>query len=274
MDYLKYSGAGNDFLILDNLDDKIVDHPQMTIDLISREQHRFDGVIYVESSDIADFRMNYYNRDGSGNALCGNGLRCTVQFINDNKLSDKNEMTIEAVGKIYSAELKGSNIISIGFPPPNKIKLKFKLKVQFVEWWQLINCSYVDIGSPHAIIFTDDIEKPLIKDINDIPIDDWGRNIRMHKDFLPEGVNAQFVQILSKDNSEIAMRSFERGVEGETLACGTGAISSAIVAYALREIKPPVKVHTKSGNVLTVDFDVIENKIRNLKLTGPAVRLN
>ena len=274
MNYLKYSGAGNDFLILDNLDDKIVDHAQMTIDLISREQHRFDGVIYVESSEIADFRMNYYNRDGSGNALCGNGLRCTVQFINDNKLSDKNDMTVEAVRKIYSAELKGSNIISIGFPPPNKIKLKFKLKVQFVEWWQLINCSYIDIGSPHAIIFTDDIEKPLIRDINDIPIDDWGRNVRMHKDFAPEGVNAQFVQIISKDNSEIAMRSFERGVEGETLACGTGAISSAIVAYALREIKPPVKVHTKSGNVLTVDFKIIENKIRNLTLTGPAVRLN
>lgn len=274
MDYLKYSGAGNDFLILNNLDDNIVDHSQMTIDLISREQHRFDGVIYVEQSDIADFRMNYYNRDGSGNALCGNGLRCTVKFISDNKLSEKNNLAIEAVGKIFSAVLKSNNIITIGFPPPNKIKLKFKLKVQFVEWWQLVNCSYVDIGSSHAVIFIDEIEKPIVKDINDVPVDEWGRNIRMHKDFAPEGVNAQFVQILSKDNSEITMRSFERGVEGETLACGTGAIASAIVSYALREIDPPVKVHTKSGNVLIVDFNVIENKIRNLTLTGPAVRLD
>ena len=128
MEYLKYSGAGNDFLILNNLDDKIVDHSQMTLDLISRERHRFDGVIYVEQSDIADFKMNYYNRDGSGNALCGNGLRCTVQFINDNNISEKSEMTIEAVGKIYSAKLHNNNIVSTGFPPPNKIKLKFKLK--------------------------------------------------------------------------------------------------------------------------------------------------
>jgi diaminopimelate epimerase len=272
LNYTKYSGAGNDFLIINNLDDKIVDRSQMTIDLVSREQHRFDGVIYLEESEIADFKMNYFNRDGSGDALCGNGLRCTAQYINDNKLSGNSEMTIEGVGKIFSAKLIGNNIVSIEFPPPVKIKLKFKLKVQFIEWWQLINCSYVDIGSPHAVIFIDDIEKPNVKDINDIPVDEWGRNVRMHNDFAPEGVNAQFVQILSEENSEIALRSFERGVEGETLACGTGAISSAIVSFALRELKPPVKVHTKSGSVLTVDFKIIETKIRSLTLTGPAVR--
>jgi diaminopimelate epimerase len=274
MDYLKYSGAGNDFLILNNLTDKIVDHSQMTIDLVSRERHRFDGVIYIEQSDIADYKMNYFNRDGSGNALCGNGLRCTAQYIKDTKISENTEMTIEGVGKIFSAKLQGNNIVTIGFPPPNKIKLKFKLKVQFVEWWQLINCSYIDLGSPHAVIFIDDIEKPTVKDINNIPIEEWGRNIRMHNDFAPEGVNAQFVQVLSKENSEIAMRSYERGVEGETLSCGTGAIASAIVSYALREIKPPVNVLTKSGNVLTVDFNVVENKIRNLTLTGPAVKID
>ena len=245
----------------------------MTIDLVSRERNNFDGVIFVEESDIADFKMNYYNRDGSGNALCGNGLRCTVQFIKDNLLSDKKDMSIEAVGKIFSAHIPSENIVTIGFPPPQKIKLKFKLKVQFAEWWQLVNCSYIDIGSPHGIIFIDDIEKPLIKDINDIPMDEWGRNVRMHKDFAPEGVNAQFVQILSVENSEIALRSYERGVEGETLACGTGAISSAIVAHAIKDIKPPIKVHTRSKNILTVNFNVVENHIRNLNLTGPAERM-
>ena len=273
MEYQKYSGAGNDFLILNNLKDSIVDYSQMTIDLVSRERNNFDGVIFVEESDIADFKMNYYNRDGSGNALCGNGLRCTVQFIKDNLLSDKKDMSIEAVGKIFSAHIPSENIVTIGFPPPQKIKLKFKLKVQFAEWWQLVNCSYIDIGSPHGIIFIDDIEKPLIKDINDIPMDEWGRNVRMHKDFAPEGVNAQFVQILSVENSEIALRSYERGVEGETLACGTGAISSAIVAHAIKDIKPPIKVHTRSKNILTVNFNVVENHIRNLNLTGPAERM-
>jgi len=274
MDYKKYSGAGNDFLIINNLNDNIVDHSQMTLDIISREEHRFDGVIYLEQSDIADYKMNYYNRDGSGNALCGNGLRCTARFISDRKISYKKNMTIEAVGKIFSALLPDDKIVTIGFPPPSKIKLKFKLKVHFVEWWQLINCSYVDVGSPHAIIFTDDIEKPRVKNINDIPVEEWGKNVRMHGDFAPEGVNAQFVEILSEENSEIAMRSFERGVEGETLACGTGAISSAIVSYALRGLNPPVKVYTKSGNILIVDFNVVENKIRNLTLTGPAISLD
>ncbi len=273
MEYQKYSGAGNDFLIINNLNDTIKNHSQITIDLCSKETHKFDGVIFIETSNYADFRMNYYNRDGTGNALCGNGLRCTVQYIFDNKLSDKKVLLIEAVSRIFKSEIIENNLISVEFPPPKEIKLGFKLRVQFHEWWQMINASFVDIGSPHGIIFIDDIERPKIKSLKEIDIENWGRNIRMHKDFMPEGVNAQFVQILSKDKSEIAIRSFERGVEGETLACGTGALSSAIVSYFLRELSPPIKVLTVSNNILTVNFTIENLQIRKLTLTGPANRI-
>ncbi len=273
MDYQKYSGAGNDFLIINNLNNRIKNHSELTVELCSKETHKFDGVIFLENSDFADFKMNYYNRDGTGNALCGNGLRCTVQYISDNKLSDKKELLIEAVSKIFKSEIIGNNLISVEFPPPVTIKTNFKLRVQFQQWWQIINASFVDIGSPHGIIFIDDIEKPKVENINDVDIDNWGRNIRMHQEFMPEGVNAQFVQVLSIEKSEIAIRSFERGVEGETLACGTGAISSAIISYYLRNLQPPIKVLTLSKNILTVNFTEQNSQIKKLTLTGPATRI-
>ncbi|MCX7833018.1 MAG: diaminopimelate epimerase [Ignavibacteria bacterium] len=273
MEYQKYSGAGNDFIIINNLEDNIKNHSELTVELCSKEKHRFDGVIFLEHSNFADFKMNYFNRDGTGNALCGNGLRCTVQYIADNNLTNKKILLIEAVSKIFKAEIIDNNLIAVQFPPPKQIKLNFKLRVQFKEWWQMINASYVDVGSPHGIVFIDDIEKPIVKNISEVDIENWGRNIRMHQEFMPEGVNAQFVQILSKEKNEIALRSFERGVEAETLACGTGALSSAIVCYLTRGLFPPIKIHTASQNILTVNFEVVNSNIKNLTLTGPAIRI-
>jgi len=273
-DYKKYSGAGNNFLMVNNIENRLKDPGSVTVELIEKEKgENFDGVIFLENSDIADFKMNYYNKDGTGDALCGNGLRCTVKYILDNNFSDRKELTIEAVKNIYGAEYKNDDFITIHFPPPKKIKLKFKLKVQFLEWWSLLTASYFDVGAPHLIVFIDNIEKPLVKTLDEVDIDNWGKNLRMHKDLMPEGTNVNFVEVISVENSEIAIRTFERGVEGETLACGTGSISSALSAYAERNLKPPVKIHTRSKKILTVNFKVIENKIRNLTLSGPAEEL-
>lgn len=271
----KYSGAGNDFLIVNNLSNKIDNHENVVVDLISQKgNEKFDGVIFIEDSDIADFHMNYYNKDGTGNALCGNGLRCTAKYIEDNKLSEKKILTIEAVSKIFKCELLGNDIISVGFPPPELIKLKFKLRVQFAEWWQLLTSHYVDVGSPHIVVFIKDIEVPLVKHIDEVNVKEWGRNIRMHKDLMPDGANVNFVEIISYERSELSIRSFERGVEGETLSCGTGALSSALVAYAIYDFVAPINIMTQSGEYLTVDFDVAEKNIRNLTLSGKAVRIN
>lgn len=270
----KYSGAGNKFIIIDNLKNEITDREKKTIELCSSEENsETDGVIYVENSDVSDYKMNYYNRDGTGNALCGNGLRCTVKFIEDNRISDKTDLKIEAVSDIYECKNLNGGMISVAFPPPGKIKTNFKLKVHFQEWWEMLNCSYVDCGSPHIVVFTDEIEKPVITSLEEVNITEWGRNIRMHKDLMPEGANVNFVREISKDESEIEIRSYERGVEGETLACGTGALSSALIYFILRNQKDEVKVLTRSGEYLYVKFDIEKRKLKKIFLTGNAVRI-
>ncbi|MBI5404345.1 MAG: diaminopimelate epimerase [Ignavibacteriae bacterium] len=275
MDYKKYSGAGNTFLMLNNLDGAIKKHRDTVLELIGIQGNdNFDGVIFVENSDIADFHMNYYNKDGTGNALCGNGLRCTARYIQDNNLSDRKTQAIEAVSKIYRSDILEDGNISISFPPPNFIKPGFNLRVQFTEWWQTLRVHFADVGSPHIVVYIKDIKQPLIQNLYEVNINDWGRNIRMHKDLMPDGANVNFVQLISYENSELEIRSYERGVEGETLACGTGAISTAIISYMVYDIKPPVKILTKSREYLTVDFSDENGEIRNLTLAGRATLMD
>jgi len=270
MEVQKYSGAGNSFLITDNRNSEIIDYENNVKKLMGKYPG-LDGVIFLENSDKADFKMNYFNRDATGNALCGNGLRCTVKFISDNKISVNDEIKIEAVSEIYECKLISEKEISVKFPPPIRVKTNFKLKVHFQDWWELLNCSYVDIGSPHIVVFIDEIEKPKVNSIDEVNVYEWGRNIRMHKDLMPEGANVNFVQILG--SGELAIRSFERGVEAETQACGTGAISSSLIYYILKEQKKPVRLLTISGEYLHVDFDIENKKLKSVVLTGGAEKV-
>jgi diaminopimelate epimerase len=274
IDIQKYTGAGNDFLMLNNLDNSLTDYQIITKSLISLDGNtNLDGVIFVEKSQSADFKMNYYNKDGTGNALCGNGLRATIRYLCDNNFSVKNTISLEAVNKIFTCRLQNDGLISVNFPPPDKIKFKFKLKVHFIEWWEMLSVSYLDVGSPHIIVFIEDIEKPKIKSIDEVNIIEWGRNIRMHKDLMPEGANVNFIEVVSSDEGILKIRSYERGVEGETLACGTGALSAAIAAHVIKNVKKPVKLLTKSGEYLTVNFNISDNLIKDLYLTGTAKRI-
>ncbi len=258
--------------MINDPDGVMKDHKGLVIKL-SSEDSEMDGVIFVESSSVADFKMNYFNRDGTGDALCGNGLRCTVKYILDNNLSDKKNLNIEAVSEIYACEYLESGLISVSFPPPVKVKTNFKLKVHFQEWWELLNCSYVDCGSPHIVVFIDEIEKPIVNNLEEVKIVEWGRNIRMHKDLMPEGANVNFVKVISKEKGELEIRSYERGVEGETLACGTGAISSALIFYILRNQNDEIKLLTRSGEYLKVKIDIENGKLNKIYLTGNAVRI-
>ncbi len=269
----KYSGAGNKFIMINNLDGAVSDRKKFVLDAIKHEGEGMDGVIFVETSDAADFKMNYFNRDGTGDALCGNGLRCTARYIADNSLSGKEELLLEAVSNIYESKSNEDGTIRISFPPPERVKLNFKLKVHFEGWWEMLNCSYVDVGSPHIIVFIDEIEKPVVNELEEIKIIDWGRNIRMHKDLMPEGANVNFVKVDDIERSLLSIRSYERGVEGETLACGTGALSAAIVFHALRGQELPVMLLTRSGEFLKVDLEIIDRKIRRVFLSGNAVRI-
>ena len=269
----KYSGAGNTFIMVNNLDDHIADRRERVLELISVEGEGMDGVIFLEKSEIADFKMNYFNRDGSGDALCGNGLRCTARFAADNNITESDRISIEAVSEIYEAQLLSDGKVKVKFPSPRRLKTNFKLKVHFEGWWEMLNCSYVDVGSPHILVFIDEIEKPKIASIEEVNVIEWGRNIRMHKDLMPEGANVNFVQVEDAGNGKLLIRSYERGVEGETLACGTGAMSAAIVFYALRESANPVTLKTRSGEVLIVELEFDGNRLTAVQMTGNATRI-
>jgi diaminopimelate epimerase len=273
-DYQRYSGAGNYFLIIDNRDESITARKTLLHELMKKNEYSgIDGLIFLESSDDADFKMNYFNRDGSNDALCGNGLRCTVKYIRDNKISEKEELKLEALGNIYNTKFIRDNKISVSFPPPEKIKLNFPLKIVIDDHWKDIKCSYVDVGSDHIVIFLDELQKLRIETLEEIDVNELGRMIRMHKDLMPGGANVNFVNIIDARMGNIDIRTYERGVEAETLACGTGSISSAIVSYLLKDAAKPVNVLTRSQEILTVDFEEYNGEINDLTLTGPAERI-
>lgn len=272
--YQKYSGTGNKFIIFNNLEGNISNHSDTVLNLFEDGSNaEIDGVIFVEKSISGDFWMNYYNKDGTGNSLCGNGLRCTVQYLRDNGLTENNELQIESVGNLYKCIVLAENLISVAFPPPNIVRADLRLKVNFSGWGEDLKCSYVDVGSPHIVIFIDRLQKQELNTLEEVNVEEWGREIRMHKDLLPDGANVNFVQLLDSVNSEIAMRTYERGVERETLACGTGALSSGLISFIIKEIKPPIKILTRSREFLTVDFKTDGNEFTELTLAGKAVRL-
>lgn len=269
---MKYTGAGNNFIMFNNLDLKINNYEFIVRDLCAQEENNeIDGVIFVETTMNADLKMNYFNRDGSSGSLCGNGLRCTVRYSLDEKLIKKDKMTVEAVGKIYKCEVVDEKNIRVEMPDPSAINPSFKLKVNFGEWWEELECGYVDCGSPHVVVFIDDIKKPSVESLSEVDIEQWGRNIRMHRDLMPEGANVNFVKVTGEN--EIHTRTFERGVERETLSSGTGSISSAIISYIKRNVNTPVKVLPKYGEYITIDFTDDEGKIKNLTITGGANRI-
>lgn len=271
-----YSGAGNDFLILINLENIYKEHLKIVLALMSQPKYsKFDGVIFIEKSSTADFEMNYYNRDGTTNSLCGNGLRCTAQYVKDNLLIDNKEITIESVGNIYKLVYLDNGLIATYFPPPKIINPEINLKINLDKWHQDLKCSYVDCGSPHIVIFIENmtISNKKVTSLDEIDIINFGRYIRYHKDLMPEGANVNFVKVISVEDSLVESRVYERGVEDETLASGTGSVSVGVSCLINKGIEPPVNIKTRLGETLIVDFEFENEKISKIILTGRARKI-
>jgi diaminopimelate epimerase len=273
MKYKIYSGAGNDFVMINNWDNNIPFEKQkeFTIKICNEKFKQIDGVIFLDKPQGKDVsvRMNYYNRDGSYGAMCGNGARCIAQYAVDEGAIKLREFSLEAVDKIYKAELKGNNIVKIHFPPPSDYKLNIGIKSKISE--SSLNLHWIQVGSEHIVLFiNDEVNKKAlkIKNLDEAKINEWGNELRFHAEFQPKGANVNFVDVLS--NNEIRIRTYERGVERETLACGTGIISSAIISSLLGKVSPPVKILVQSGEWLTVDFKNNNGKISDLSLEGSA----
>lgn len=271
-----YSGAGNDFLILNNLENIYSEHLNIVLDLMAKPEYsKFDGVIFIEKSNSADFKMNYFNRDGSTNSLCGNGLRCTAQYVRYNSLTDRSEISIESVGIVYKLVYLDNGLISTFFPPPKVVNPNINLKINIDKWHQDLRCSYVDCGSPHVVIFIENmsVNDRKIASLDEVDVINFGKYIRNHKDLLPEGANVNFVNVISYEDSLVESRVYERGVEDETLASGTGSVSVGITCFITKGIEPPINIKTRLGETLIVDFEFVDEKISKIILTGRARKI-
>lgn len=247
--FYKYQGTGNDFVMVDNREGVISKENKNLINSLC--DRRFgvgaDGLILLESSDSTDFKMVYFNADGNEGSMCGNGGRCIVAFAKFLNIIEDNT-TFEAIDGIHIATVNG-DIVS--------------LQMQDVSTIENKNGSlFLNTGSPHHVQFE--------KDISEFDIKTVGRSIR-NEMYGAEGSNINFVKKI--DDSTFRLRTYERGVEDETLACGTGATAVAIAMNHLKETEAKdIKLNVEGG-VLQVSFDVNEGSYSNVFLTGKAVRV-
>jgi diaminopimelate epimerase len=258
INFIKMTGAGNDFILIDNRDNQYqIDWVSIAPKLTDRRYGiGADGLLLIENSNNVDFKMKYFNSDGSYGGMCGNGGRCSASFAMS--LLNKAEIKFEALNHVYHAKLLGDKVL-LQMKDPHSIKLNQSLNA--IESTP-ISYNSIDTGAPHVVIF---------RKFDDINIVELGKYIRYHPNFSPYGTNVDFV-VINSDKS-ISIRTYERGVEAETFACGTGSIASAIIYSLKNNIEPPIDVHTKSNEILTVNFDRMENKITNTTLIGSAIKV-
>ena len=220
-----------------------------------------DGLILVDSSSEAGFRMRYYNRDGSTGMMCGNGGRCAVRFAADHGyVLQTDSLSFTNAGVLYHAAMSGENV-RIDFPDPKEIRSDLPLDVLGKER----SVHYADVGTPHLLLFVDQSDPGPLAELD---IETWGTALRHHAFVQPGGANANFIEVVSPGEG-IRLRTFERGVEGETGACGTGAIASGILAGLLYGFPSPVRVVPTSGSPLYIHFNVDKGgTVRNVALEG------
>ncbi len=261
--FTKMHGLGNDYLLINCIDNKNIIEEQ-NIPPIARylcNRHfgvGADGIILINKSNIADFKMNIYNQDGTEAEMCGNGIRCFAKYIYDNRLTEKKEIRIETLAGIKNAFIRKSKInndireITIDM---GKAKYEQQLDLKILEKELEVYC--ISMGNPHAIVFCEDVEK--------VPISEIGSLIENDEHF-PQKTNVEFIQVLG--NSSIKMRVWERGV-GETYACGTGACAVATLCHKLNFTKSDVTVYLKGGE-LKIEIDEANQEIY---MTGIATKV-
>ncbi len=256
--FAKMSGAGNDFVVLDNRRNRITRRSGLARRLCDRHEGiGADGLLLVEPSRRYHYRMRYYNADGSEGGMCGNGARCIGWFAYLRRIAPK-EHQLEALGSAYSASIRGHERISISFPDPSPLVPNWKLSSKDANVGIV---SYIDTGSPHAVIR---LRRGGLKTLH---AEDVGRFIRYDRSFQPRGTNVNFVEV--SDSTHIQIRTYERGVEAETKACGTGSIACSVVGTNLWGLKSPVSVKV-AGGTLKVSFRTVGNEVTDVKLEGKA----
>jgi diaminopimelate epimerase len=255
--FTKMNGAGNDFVVIDNRSRQIHITAEQIVRLCDR--HRgvgADGVILLtpSSSGDADWAWDFYNNDGGSAEMCGNGARCFARYVRRLTDTDK-DFRFETRAGVISARFNGGNV-TVNLTAPRDLKLHEKILLGSGE----TEIHSVNTGVPHAVLFVPDADKAMVQPL--------GAEIRFHPHFAPRGTNVNFVQV--RGQGAIRVRTYERGVEGETLACGTGVTASALIAAELHNFKSPIQVQVQGGDMLEVSFEGKGAQLANISLTGPA----
>ncbi|MCF6351357.1 MAG: diaminopimelate epimerase [Flavobacteriaceae bacterium] len=245
--FYKYQGTGNDFVILDNRNNLF---DKKNKELIAKICHRkfgvgADGLLLLENSNKYDFKMIYYNADGNQSSMCGNGGRCIVAFSNHLKIINNN-CVFEAIDGLHYASIKN-----------NFVKLQM-INVSNITIFK--NYVFLDTGSPHYVTFTTNISK--------IDVYNKGKEIRNSKAYFKEGVNVNFVE--QRNENTFKVRTYERGVEDETLSCGTGVTAVAIAAHKISKSKSKNIILETIGGKLEVSFEIKNGNYKNVFLKGLA----
>lgn len=260
--FTKMTGAGNDFVVIDNRAKKIKNARSLAKRLCDRRWGiGADGLLLLEPSKKAAYRMMYYNADGSYGGMCGNGGRCIARFAVSLGVAGKKH-SFDALDYIYTATVSG-NSVALQMKDPKKLKLDVVLPLDNRK----IKVHFVDTGSPHVVIPTSNLPGSL-NPLEKVNVFDLGRKIRYHRVVAPKGANVNFIE-LHKGNS-LKIRTYERGVEDETLACGTGSIAAAVIGSELYGLKPPVTIIPKSKSKLSVNFKRSGGHLFDVNLSGPA----
>lgn len=253
--FYKMTASGNDFIVIDNRCRSIKSPSSFTKKVSARcLAVGADGVLLAEKSRHADIKMRIINADGSEPEMCGNGIRCFALFCH-RVLRKPSRLKIETKAGIVDARVRGSQVCAHlmnakNYQPAVAVKLHGRV-------WR---GSFINTGVPHMVFFVKSLER--------FPVTEVGRAVRWHKRFKPKGTNVNFV--IRKGSRNLFIRTYERGVEGETLACGTGSVAAACTAVLNGVCESPVKVKTKGGEILRVSLKAKHKKVTDIYLEGSA----
>lgn len=257
--FWKMHGASNDFIVVDDRAQTFPAHDRRWLERIMSRRTGVgsEGVLLIQPSLRADFRMRFFNPDGGEVDMCGNGARCIARLAHEIGVAPA-DMTFDTEAGPVRAEILGDQVRLHLYEPKD-----FRMDQRIHVLGHAHPYHFVNSGVPHVVLEVDDL--------NHVDVQRLGSAIRYHADFAPKGTNVNFIQMTGADS--LRVRTYERGVEAETLACGTGIVAAGILAARSGRVRTPVRVTPASGDVLEVNFTPTETGATNVTLYGPAAHV-
>lgn len=256
LSFSKYVGCGNDFILFDNRSGVFPSHDGDLIRQLCHRQYGIgaDGIILLEESEKADFAMRIFNADGGEAEMCGNGIRCLMKFIQELGIS-LSSCLVETMCRTHRLTIS-KDLVSVDMGAPTEVAWNIPIEMEANAW----TIQFLNTGVPHAILF--------MKEIESFDLASWGPKFRYHSQFHPQGTN--FSVATFPVNGKMSIRTYERGVEGETLACGTGATAAALAGAYLYDQKSPITVQTRLQEKLVIEFQRQGDLFSNVTMSGPS----